>query len=404
LFTQANHIVLTKNITVKIGTSDQQQLRFIGGSTQNADVQNIIFKLKPNCAANPHNHLLYYNRWDGCVGISATMTHQVIYDATRYLLLLAPLLVVENTVDSPFCNICVDSAQSLDLLQFLVPGSSDTIRDLDLFAARSGQCGILTHHGHPNPSFSPVSECHHALSEGQIFRYSVGAHAVAAATEPNGLDGLYRPWPSFLFRRNWFLSLGNQREHGAWTAANEYWIRPSRQAAFLSHSWVPAEVRTSGRRDNKGISPAALATHQDKFILSNWQVIKSKLLSDWTAPSALRDDFQPSRVNLSRRVERHVLSTRQQNAPEQKFDKKREKTAPRRRHTGDPRTAIPDRPSTEPRVIVESTENRETAKKWLTQIHKDSITQGQTPTEIHMPDIYAPDSQLEAFRKMLMLL
>ncbi len=310
IFHNKSHTVITKNIGIHIGLSINHRFYFTPNSSRSFESQDLMFKLKPNPKLGPHNHIMFYNRYDGSICSDDTKTDDyVAYDATKYLLVHCPLLTVaHHDMTSAFKHacICVENAEYLNMLNFIHPCKLDqekTIRQCDLLAAQTSQHGLLTHNGHPNLHFS--FDPHPSVIIKDV-------HCRYAHMEPKsheGLQHIFKPWPSFLYRRNWFIALGNQREKGVWIGACKHWIAPLdlQLKTFLLQSWVPEKYRDFNI-DAKSIDDLALGQHQKKFVLLNLDMLKSKLQE--SCPTNLdditNDNYMPCK-SLDKLLRRRVI-------------------------------------------------------------------------------------------------
>ncbi len=320
-----------------------------------------MFKLKPNHKLGVGNHLIYYNRFDGAVCLETT-SHIIEYNALEYCLLYAPLLVIHKRHDmlQHTANICVDTEFNLSLLhRIIIPNYSTSlsVRQLDLSAIKTNRIGLVTHNGQLNSKFiieekevplnAKRSEAE--LSADLVVKYRVGTLTTQSSPEINidqpdmhivdllcnfenlqlslhkkpkevttttttpFFGTLFSIWPSYLFRRNWFTALGNQREHGGWIGACRRWINesafPSPLQDYLYKTWVPSEYHyLFGSQTQDGIPPSALHAKQLKFILVNTRLMKEKFTFEMSEEELnesdlLKDDFIPMlRVNKNPKI------------------------------------------------------------------------------------------------------
>jgi hypothetical protein len=323
IFTTKPHTIISKNIGMNLGIDNEQIFEFALGSTMNAKSQELMFKRKPNHNLTDYNHLVYYNRYDGVICLEET-THTIQYDACKYLLLYAPLLVISKRDDMlrKTANICFETSEYLALLDLKLPGHLLTIREYDMFAAQTNQLGLLTHHGHPNPLFitheKDINPSNlQSLSPLRTLRYTSVSLTPSKSSESILSGTFFKLFPSFLFRRNWFTALGNQREHGAWIGALCTWIEKSslnvNMRDFLVMTWFPSEYQQlySKHALDSGISQQSINRHQHKFVIVNMKLLEYKLLdTSHIESNIVDDDFLPSSEwdkLLKRRVK---LSTR----------------------------------------------------------------------------------------------
>ncbi len=315
IFTSKPHTIISKNIAMNLGLDKEQKFEFKLDSTRYAKTQELMFKLKPNHKLTDANHIAYYNRYDGVICIEDT-THVVHYNAEEYLLIYAPLLVIHKRVDMlpHTANICFETFNYTKLLNVILKDKKLSIRDYDLFAARTGQLGILTHHGHPNPFFiedekNVTPSQLQPISPRISSRYETSAKKNDDDEDTSILSGtFFNLFPSFLFRRNWFTCLGNQREQGAWNGACSLWIKNSslnmKMQEFLLEAWVPALYHNNA---HSGITQQALNRRQMKFVIMNMKLLTEKL-NDILDVITIEDDFLPSdswKKLLNRRVKNY---------------------------------------------------------------------------------------------------
>jgi hypothetical protein len=392
IFLSKAHTIITKNIGVNIGLSRTQKFQFQKNSTMDSRIQNLMFKLKPNHHLTEYNHIIFYNRYDGAICLEDT-NDIIDYDATEYLLLFAPLLVVHKREDMLECtaNICFDSATALLRL--------GSLREYDFVAAQTGQLSMLTHNGHPNPLFIADSSIVHpsqiTLRENQskfLFRYQTTSSLPGAGTDRmvSGLDGtLFKMYPSYLFRRNWFIALGHKREHGAWIGACYQWLFLSHLSKevqdYLLRNWVASEYhhleQDKRTKESIGISKEALNRKQEKFIKLNFELLEQKLQeskTDTKRESVLvQDDFIPSdawNALLKRRVEKEkqpktkIVSkkknhqTKHESKPYSQPKEKKEKSSSRKKHSTF--HIIPPEVKSQDQEV-------ENSKLWLQRIHEN---------------------------------
>jgi hypothetical protein len=306
IFNTVPYTIISKNICMNLGLDAKQIFQFTQKSTTNSKIQDLMFKLKPNHHLTEFNHISYYNRYNGVICLEPT-TSEVHYNAQEYLLLYAPLLVVHNRADmmDKTANICFETSEYLELLHFALPGRSKTIREYDAFAAKTNQLGIITHHGHPNPIFVAEEK---DINPSYMGEKEINARYMLSTThkQHSNLDGtLFKLFPSFLFRRNWFIALGNKREKGSWNGACKKWIKESSLNAefyqFLLMTWIPERYINS---KDPGIDTSALNRRQNKFIQVNMKLFQ-EFLQEPVDSSLIKDDFLPSQAwdkLLKRRV------------------------------------------------------------------------------------------------------
>lgn len=373
IFKRQPHTIISKNIGINLGLSTNQLFEFAIDSTKNKRAQQLLFKLKPNHKLGPGNHLMFYNRNDGVICLEPTDT-VVEYNALEYLLIFSPLLVIHKRQDmlSETVNICVDNEFNLSLLHDItIPNYSPilSVRELDLFAVRTNQQGLINHNGQLYSKFiaeeknlppGSIFLKEEDLKPSTILRYKVGTtrtqlaptidldqpdlHAVDLVSMFEELNlsnqeksqnqkpqqsprhfaqdaffgTLFHIWPSFLFRRNWFTALGNQREQGGWIGACRHWINQSNLALdtkrFLYDSWVPQDFHyLQGLQTSDGISASALHSKQLKFLLVNTLLLKTKILFEMTDfemmdQSLLSEGFIPSSNWGDKLLKRRVVA------------------------------------------------------------------------------------------------
>lgn len=424
LFTQQEHVILTKNIYLHLGLSSQHTFCYEPGSSQNTDIHELSFRLKPNTSGNVYNHLLYYNRWNGNV-LPPTYKpkHTIIYDATRYFLLCCPLLVVLQPATYDYASICVDTASHLALLQFKNDASKWNIRAFDIEAAAAHQLSLLTHHGHPH--HLPVLVAQPSLSEHPLFRYSQPLTPSFATSKQFGYpkSSLFYPWPSFLYRRNWFTCLGNKREVGPWSAACQDWV----YAPHLWH-WIPCEYhKAGGQGKSRTVTQDGLLQRQDRFIVSLWEMTREKIMGDWDVLESIPpDDFIPAPMehNQLRRVKKSFVGLSIEQSVKQSVEKS----------IGQSVGQLAANPSISRRKksIVDlslnnigqnnrslgngSLGNGSLGNGSLENVSLRNVSSHvpfslgifhpsiQNIKDIQLPSIYDPHSQLQAFKQMLLLL